>query len=322
MKLRQLAAFIRVCQIGSITRAAGELNIAQPALGLQIRNLETEFGAELVTRGPRGVLPTPAGELVLSWARDVLQSQEAVRQKVRELAAQLPAGIRLGLIPSIAGAISTQLTDWENTGGNRANLTVVKAFSRNISQLVEMGQLDFGLTCTIKPAPSLDSRPILMERLYFMSGTHRGEGPITLEDALDCELALPSGRDSVRRAVEQGALERGLAPKKTVDINSIETAKDLAVAGIAASILPLGCAPDAAQLGLTLRPIISPALMRPIFLVRRRDHTATDVESTLTDFIISTLLDLEMPASLRPYLPFPADPETAAAPRETETSSP
>lgn len=322
MKLRQLAAFIRVCQIGSITRAAGELNIAQPALGLQIRNLETEFGAELVTRGPRGVQPTPAGELVLSWARDVLQSQEAVRHKVREFAAQLPAGMRLGLIPSIAGAVSNQLTEWENLAGNRASLTVVKAFSRNISQLVEMGQLDFGLTCSVKPAPSLESRPILMERLYFMSGANRSEGPVTLKDALDCDLALPSGRDSVRRAVEQGALEQGLVPKKTVDINSIETAKDLAVAGIAASILPLGCAPDAAQLGLTLRPIISPVLMRPIFLVRRRDHDATSLESTLTDFIISTLMDLEMPASMRPYHPFSPDPETAFVSREIENSAP
>src|SRR5688572_19913174 len=112
MRLRQLAAFIRVCQLGSITRAAADLNIAQPALGLQMRSLEAEFGAELIVRGPRGVRPTPAGDIVLAWAQDVLQSREGVRHKVREVAASAPSVLKLGLTPGVAAAISDRLAEW------------------------------------------------------------------------------------------------------------------------------------------------------------------------------------------------------------------
>lgn len=301
MKLRQLAAFIRVCQIGSITRAAAELNIAQPALGLQIRNLESDFGAELIARGPRGVRPTPAGELVLAWAQDVLQSRDSIVHKVRELAASAPASLKLGLTPSVAGLISDSLVDWANNEGRSLSLSLIKAFSNNISQLVEMQQLDLGLTCSARPREALDSQPILLERLYFMGAFDGTTGPISLEDALDRPIALPKGRDSVRRAVDEGVLRQGLVLKNTMEINSLETAKDLAVAGIAGCILPLGSAPDAASLGLRLRPIISPALTRTIYLVRRYDHIPTDAEQRLIDTMTATLLGLIGEAGISPY---------------------
>lgn len=303
MKLRQLAAFIRVCQIGSITRAAAELNIAQPALGLQIRNLESDFGAELVARGPRGVRPTPAGELVLAWAQEVLQSRDSIRHKVRDLAAHVPASLKLGLTPSVAGLISDSLTDWASTEARSASLTVIKAFSNNISQLVEMQQLDLGLTCSTRAREALDSRPILLERLYFMGAFDGRTGPIELQEALDRPIALPKGRDSVRRAVDEGVLRQGLALKSTMEINSLETAKDLAVAGIAGCILPLGSAPDAASLGLSLRPIVSPALSRTIYLVRRQGHIPTEAEQRLVRTMTAALLGLPGESGISPYEP-------------------
>lgn len=314
MKLRQLAAFIRVCQIGSITRAASELNIAQPALGLQMRNLEAEFGAELIIRGPRGVRPTAAGELVLAWAEEVLQSRDAVRHKVREIAARVPDSLKLGITPSVAGLVSDTLTDWAHAEGGAISLTLIKAFSNNISQLVEMKQLDLGLTCSARPRPALESVPLLMERLYYMGVSDGNAGPIALEDVLKGTIALPSGRDSVRRAVDDGAQSLGLPLQNTMEINSLETAKDLAVAGMAGCILPLGSAPDAAGLGLSLRPIVTPSLTRAIYLVRRHDHIVTDTEHRLVEVLTAALLSLRGECEICPYeLPLAHPPAEAPA---------
>ena len=62
MDIRQLRYFVTAVDVGSVTNAAHRLNISQPALGLQIRKLEGEFGSSLLTRHSRGVTPTIAGE--------------------------------------------------------------------------------------------------------------------------------------------------------------------------------------------------------------------------------------------------------------------
>ena len=71
MRLRDLECFIGVCDLGSLNRAAEALNIAQPALGLLVRKLEHEFGADLLVRHARGVTPTPEGEEVKALAADI-----------------------------------------------------------------------------------------------------------------------------------------------------------------------------------------------------------------------------------------------------------
>ena len=324
MKLRQLSGFIRVCETGSITRAASELNIAQPALGLQIRNLEADIGAELLVRGPRGVYPTPAGEVFLAWAHDVLTSRESVRKRVRELATSPPAHLRLGLPPSVASLISEHLAEWAGREARTVNLAIIKAFSKNISQLVEMEQLDLGLTCAARDRPALQNTPILAERLYYLSAAEdsvgTGDGPISLEEVLSHRIALPVGRDSVRLAVEDGVTRLGRTLENTMEINSLETAKDLAAAGIAGSILPLGGVPEAVGLGLRIRPIESPSLTRTLFLVGRRGHAASQAEQRLVQIMTRTLLHLGEDSANRPYL-LP-EPRSAALPADNRAVVP
>jgi DNA-binding transcriptional LysR family regulator len=82
VRIRQLRAFIRVCQLGSMARAAAELRASQPAPELQIRNLEETFGATLVVHSTRGVSPAPEGDLVLAPAHEILDRTHAVSQSI------------------------------------------------------------------------------------------------------------------------------------------------------------------------------------------------------------------------------------------------
>ena len=311
MRLRQLSAFIRVCQLGSITRAAAELNIAQPALGLQIRNLEAEFGADLIVRGPRGVRPTPSGEVVLAWAQEVLQSREGVRHRVREVAASAPTTLKLGLMPGVAAVISDRLLEWASAESRPVTLKIVKAFSSNISKLVEREQLDLGLTCTSRPRPLIACTPLLTERLYYMSAPDGGSGPISLAEVLDQPLALPGSRDTIRRALDDAARGAGREVECAMEIDALETARDLAAAGIAGSVMPLGGALDGGPLTLSVRPIVSPPVTRTLRLVRRADRIATEIEQRLIDVVIETLLAYGDDPAMRPYQ-LPAMVETAA----------
>ena len=71
MDLRQLEYFVRVAELGSFTRAAIALDIAQPALSRQVRLLEVELRQNLLVRNGRGAAPTEAGKLLLEHARGI-----------------------------------------------------------------------------------------------------------------------------------------------------------------------------------------------------------------------------------------------------------
>ena len=85
MDLRQLEYFIRVAELGSFTRAADVLGVAQPALSRQVRLLEVELRQNLLQRHGRGAVPTEAGELLLAHGRGILHQVERARDELAQL---------------------------------------------------------------------------------------------------------------------------------------------------------------------------------------------------------------------------------------------
>jgi len=86
MELRHLRYFVAVAEAGSLTVAARKLHTSQPSLSRQIRDLEDELGAELLTRRARGIELTPAGRAFLEHARLVLMQVEAAAEAARRVA--------------------------------------------------------------------------------------------------------------------------------------------------------------------------------------------------------------------------------------------
>src|SRR6185369_236810 len=81
MTLRQLRYFTRIVEAGNITRAAEQLYVAQPALGMQIRQLEESLGVELLERHSRGVSPTRAGQALYERACEILRLVHEAEQQ-------------------------------------------------------------------------------------------------------------------------------------------------------------------------------------------------------------------------------------------------
>src|SRR4029077_17873171 len=86
MELRHLRYFVAVAEAGSVTVAAQILHTSQPSLSRQIRDLEDEVGARLLTRRARGIELTPAGRAFLEHARSALSQVEAATQAARRVA--------------------------------------------------------------------------------------------------------------------------------------------------------------------------------------------------------------------------------------------
>lgn len=101
MELRQLRAFVETAEAGSITAAARNLRVTQPALSRTIKSLEEELGVVLLERGAHSVSVTPAGEVLRGEAVKLLRFCEAMVQKVQAEADGEP--LRIGYAPSLAG---------------------------------------------------------------------------------------------------------------------------------------------------------------------------------------------------------------------------
>jgi DNA-binding transcriptional LysR family regulator len=102
MDLKHLRYFVAVAEAGHITRAAARLGIQQPPLSQQIRALEETLGTTLFRRHPKGVTLTDSGELLLADSRRLLEDAEAVKTRMRAVAAGHAGVLAVGFTSSAA----------------------------------------------------------------------------------------------------------------------------------------------------------------------------------------------------------------------------
>ena len=109
LELRHLRSFLAVAEELNFSRAAERLHIAQPALSAQIRSLETQLGCELFNRTTRKVDLTPAGELLLPDAREIVERADLAAAKVAAAARGDRGVLRVGFAAHGAGETSTEI---------------------------------------------------------------------------------------------------------------------------------------------------------------------------------------------------------------------
>jgi LysR family hca operon transcriptional activator len=182
MELRHLRYFVAVAEEGSLTVAAEKrLHTAQPSLSRQLRDLELEVGAQLFTRGARGVELTPAGRAFLDHARLALgQAAEAVqaaRRAARPARETFSVGFLTGQevdwLPHVTRILRGQLPNIE--------FKVTSLYSPDLGDALQSGEIDLGFL-RIEPRPDVSYRVIAKEPLVaILPSDHR----LAAKDAVD-----------------------------------------------------------------------------------------------------------------------------------------
>lgn len=149
MELRQLAYFIEVARLNNVTRAAERVNIAQPALSQQIRNLEQELGVKLFKRTGRGVTLTEAGEQFYIGAEKTLAEAQKARDSVKEGIDDPHGNIVVGAPESL---VQTRLAKLLAKFGEK--YPQIKVFIREnttepLLEALKKGELDLALANTL-----------------------------------------------------------------------------------------------------------------------------------------------------------------------------
>jgi len=149
MNLKHLESFVRVAELGSFSKVARVLDIAQPALIRQVRSLETDLRETLLLRNGRGVSLTDAGRRLFEHGVQILQRVSQARE---DLGAQRDAAVghvTIGLPPSIGRRLTLPLIEGFREHLPRARLTIVEGLSANIAEWITSGRADLGLVYTM-----------------------------------------------------------------------------------------------------------------------------------------------------------------------------
>ncbi|APA86910.2 LysR family transcriptional regulator [Paraburkholderia sprentiae WSM5005] len=296
MNLRQLNYLIRVVEAGNITRAAELLHVAQPALGMQIRQLETELGVELLIRHSRGVAASEAGRLLVERAREILGLVESARYDVAALAGKTREYLSVGLTPSVMSVMSPDLIVKAKECIPDLSVSFTENLSYALVDAVEKGELDLALAFDADERTGLDYIHLLSEELLFVVAPDQAtaEGHISAEDLLGWPLILTGPRDSVRRTLEIAAQAIGMTPDIVFEVQSVAAIKRLVALGLGAAILPPAVIREELQQGkLVARHIVDPPLMRNLHLVKaiaqpQRHHEAALV-ALMRNMLANTL---------------------------------
>lgn len=295
MELKQLRYFIGVSEAGSLLKASGHLHIAQPALGQQMAALEDEVGARLFDRSSRGVTLTEAGKVFLEHARLVLSDADRARQAVRDLSAVPRGEVALGLPTTVALVCTMPILSACRVELPEVRLKVVEAYSGFLQEWLLAGRLDLALFFGGSPEPGLVKRPILDERVVFVTSGQRGELPTTLplEQLAHEPMILPGREHGLRRIIEEACAPLGVELQVVAEIESLGSVKRAAEMGIGSTILPLASVTEEVAVGrLCTADIDSPLMSRRVICATNGTRPTTAAGRAVRSLVLRVIQDM------------------------------
>jgi DNA-binding transcriptional LysR family regulator len=270
----QLRAFADVIELGSFSAAAERLNLTQPAVSQQVKQLERRFALKLIERVGRKVTPTPAGIELMAHARRL----EAVMAGALDAMARHATGalgrVRIGtgatacihLLPPVLRDLRGRLPSLE--------IAVSTGNTAHILKLLEDNALDVGLVTLPARGRALSITPVLEDEFVAIASPDAPPLPRRVTPAVLAArpLVLYESGAQTRRIVDQWFGRRSSSFKPVMELGSVEAIKELVGAGLGYyGVLPrMAVSNERKRNGLIVRSL-APCLTRKLALVLRRD---------------------------------------------------
>ncbi|PPG06625.1 MULTISPECIES: LysR family transcriptional regulator [unclassified Rathayibacter] len=295
--LEQLTGFVEVAHLGSFTRAAEELHLAQPSLSRRIAALEQDLGSELFHRARSGSTLTPAGELLLPLARRMLADAGSVRRELAELAGLERGRVRFGATPTLCISLVAEVLHAFHSAHPAVELHLAEDGSRSLFDRLARGELDLALVTTSTAAApgAFTVTPLLVEELVVVSSA--AEPPLAATGALDLaavarlpQIVFNSSYD-LRRTTDAAFAAAGLEPDVVLEGAEMDAVLRFAERGLGVAVVPamvLQGRPGLRSIRLEEPTLEKPTLTRTISLARPADLAPTAAARVMQRTIAAT----------------------------------
>lgn len=289
MDFKRLGYFLRVAELGSLSRAGERLHIAQPSLSRQMRLLEEELGVTLFTRGGRGMQLTEAGEelrlRITGPLRQVGHALNEVRAMPSETAGAVVFGMPATTVSILGGALARRLA----AAHPNIALQIVDGHSGHLLDLLQRGQLDAAILYGPTTPGGLNATKLLEDELLLVGPAEaalRPDQPVEFATLAGLPLLLPGAIHGRRITLEAAATKAKVRLNVRMQLDSLQLTKDFVEAGQGYTLLPLPAfSREVARGQLTYTSVANPRLSRVLYMAMQPASQSVRSVLQLEDFL-------------------------------------
>mgnify|MGYP001038259169 CR=1 FL=1 len=288
MEYRHILHLATAARLGSLTAAAGELGISQPALSKSLRSFEQALGVRLLERGRFGVRPTRFGEAVIARGHVIDAEIRGVAEEIAALRRSGSIRVVMGCGPSEATRLLPETLALFSRSHPEIRVTVLYGLNETLMPMVKRAEIEFALSSIPRTAsdPDLSQRILHSDEAAVIA---RPDHPlarrrtVTPSELLGQRWVLARRRELERRALDELFLDAGLKPVEAeIETTSAVLLKTLVLQGEFLSFLPREMIHWEEQAGLlAVLPVNAPRWERMVGITSRRRGTLTSAAKAL-----------------------------------------
>lgn len=238
--LNQLKIFLKIVETESITKASEELRLTQPAVSIQLRNLQDQFDVPLTEVIGRKIHITDFGKEIAVMAAKILAQVNEINVKTMAYKGLLAGKLKISVVSTGKYVIPYFLVDFMRTNPG-VELAIDVTNKLKVLESLEHNEVDLALVSILPLHPQVEKMDLLQNKLYFVGNMerkfHRGE---TFKDLIQSVPMIYRESGSGTRQVMERYIEKNkFTISKKMELTSNEAVKQALVAGLGYSVMPL-----------------------------------------------------------------------------------
>jgi LysR family transcriptional regulator, nitrogen assimilation regulatory protein len=289
---RKLRALLSIAENGSVSAAAIELSMTQPALSRLINQFEKRYGVELFHRlGRGGMQLTEAGRMFCRHANEIIRSFDLLENGLETSRGQLVGKVCVAMPDSTGHVLFVPLIKRFREQYPQIELHVMSAYSGDIPHQLNTGNADVGVVTHEQGLSGLNHKLLFNEQLHLVGGktafTH--DATIKLTEVSSLPLLLPAMGD-MRRIIDQAFAQARMVPQVVMEVDSQDALLDLIREGHGYSIMSFAGVYSHVQRGeFNACRIVDPVIERKVSLVVSNKRPQTLLMRVIEDELVKLI---------------------------------
>lgn len=285
--LKQLRYFEALARHGHFGRAAEACAISQPALSMQIKEMEEVLGAALLERGARQVRLTQFGEVAVERAREILRAADELGDLARASRDRLVGRLRIGVIPTVAPYLLPKVIGNLSAEHPELDIHVRETVTPKLIQELGDGRLDTAIVALPVSETTLAERPLFTESFVLVRAPKEANAPLPSADNLREMrlLLLEEGHCFRDQALSFCNLPSG-PPREVLDASSLSTLVQMVSAGMGVTLIPEMAVPvETRSAPVAISRFTPPEPQRTIGMVWRKSSPLAPQLQEIADIV-------------------------------------
>ncbi len=274
ISIKQLKYFEALARHGHFGRAAEDCSISQPALSVQMKDLEDMLGASLIERGGKPIRLTRLGEAFVIRARDILRSMDELGDLARASHHPLLGRLRFGVIPTVAPYFLSSFIKELAKLNPGLELRPREAVTQKLIEELLGGRLDTAIVALPVSEPSLHEEPLFDEEFVLVRPIEDAEKPVPDSNMLrEMRLLLLEEGHCFRDQALSFCKISSSMPRDLMEGSSLSTLVQMVGAGIGVTLIPEMAVPiDTGSASVSVARLPAPRPSRTIGMVWRKTN--------------------------------------------------